>query len=202
MPFGNLNSTYRLGIANTYVANKFRWAREVLRLSIVTFPQPFPVYQGGIVHAANHWTYMFSRNAEQCLTSPGDSEHSLGHVMRQIVAYDTFFSRKNITPGGHNPPYVISTPQYNFSLNVHSSNRYGQMYFVQNEPESSHISQNIGDDEFALKTPLYRVTRETILIDPAVDTFNVIPFNNFWEVTSSNGARRAKAIALALVFCG
>ena len=95
MPFGNLNTTYRLGIANTYVANKFRWAREVLRLSIDTFPQYFPVYQGGIVHAASHWTYLFSRDAEQCWASTGDSEHGLGNVMRQVVAFDTGFSRKN-----------------------------------------------------------------------------------------------------------
>lgn len=175
MPFGNLTSNYRLGIANTYVANKFRWAREVLRLSIVTYPQTFPIYQGGIVHAANHWTYMFARDAEQCWASPGDSEHSLGHVMRQAVAYDTGFSRKNITPGA----YYVSTPQHAYSLNTHSSNRYGQMYFVQNEPESTHFPQNIGDVEFCIEDINVSGNPRNNIIDPLVDTLGVIPYVQF-----------------------
>ncbi|NJM41285.1 MAG: hypothetical protein HC853_11220 [Anaerolineae bacterium] len=132
-----------MGIANASLPDAFRWAREVLRLSIQTFPQAFPVYQGQVVHRQDIWYHGTYGAAEQCWDSLGDSEHGLSNVIRQAAAVDTWFSWRNFSPGINNAPPNRIPPKAAFSVDQHSGNRYVQTYYLQNEPDSYYPIANL-----------------------------------------------------------
>ena len=202
MPFGSLNTTYRLGVANTSEADAFRWARQVLRLSIETFPQSFPVYQQQMVHAINRWEQgPASAAAEQCWDGLGDSEYGLANVIRQASAFDTLFSRRNVTPGIQNFIPFRLPPKSDYSADVHSNNFYGQVYFVHNEPEATSTSLGLPDTTEACSAGVWPWGPRNNTIDQKVDTLGVIPFSSFWEEPNGAGlGRHIRAQALALVF--
>jgi hypothetical protein len=196
MPFGSLTTTYRLGIANADKPDAFRWAREVLRLSIETFPQSFPVYQQQVVHRNDRWEQgPASPAAEQCWDSQADSEIGLNNVIRQASAFDTLFSWRNLTPGTNTSPR--KPPKAEYSVDQHSNNRYGQVYYVQNEPEAYSQSRSLPDTTEACLAGAAREPRNDI-IDRMIDTNGIMPFSTFYEYSGLQ--RRVKAQVLALVF--
>ena len=128
MPFSNLNTRWRLGIANSLVTNASRWAKEVIRLPSDTFNRNFPVYQQQLVRRSTLWEGgPSSAAAETCSGSQSDSEVGFSNVIREISVHDTVFARRNIS--------AASTANPSFCLNAHSGGWYGQTYYLNNEPE-------------------------------------------------------------------
>jgi hypothetical protein len=203
MPFGSLTTTYRLGVANTSEADAFRWARQVLRLSIETFPQSFPVYQQQIAHANNRWEQgPASAAAEQCWDGAADTELGLGNVIRQASAFDTLFSRRNVTDGTNIPPIPRKPPKTEYSLVHHNSVHYGQVYYVHNEPEAYSNPLGLPDTTEACSAGIWPWGPRNNTIDYMVDTLQAIPYDYFWEAINGNSfpIRHVRAQALALVF--
>ena len=74
------------------------------------------------------------------------------------------------------------------------------MYFVQNEPESTHLALFIGDVEFCSDDSNVSGRPRNNIVDPVVDTLGVISYVDFWEEPNFDGFRRAKSQSMALVF--
>jgi hypothetical protein len=139
-----------------------------------------------------------SASVEQCClpTSLPDAEVGLGWIIRQAAAIDTNFSRRNVTSGT-----ASITPNPAYSANQHSSDQYGQTYYVQNEPEAySPATSQI--DDMCVPT--------TVIVDPRdniIDRMNrpqAIPPGTagFWETKTIDNVtqRRITPLALALIF--
>jgi hypothetical protein len=197
MPFANLTTEWRLGIANASLPDAFRWAREVLRLSIQTYPQAFPVYQGQMVHRAGVWEQgSMSAAAEQCWDATSDSEYGLANVIRQASAFDTHFSKRNITSGVNIPPVPRKPPKSTYALTSHSANLYAQAYYVQNEPEADSTPLWLPDTtEYCGLGESWLPRNNTI--DLMIDTLNAIAYGSWWDGYPS---RHVKPQALALAF--
>jgi hypothetical protein len=115
MPFANLGTLRRLGVANVAFPEAYRWARQVLRLPSGGTSSPyFPVYQQQLVHRAGAKEEgPSSAAAETCATAVADLEHSLANTIREISVHETVFARRNIGAA------VTVNPQY--SLDTHSA---------------------------------------------------------------------------------